>query len=100
MATTKNRAATGNGHAVMTSGGLDRRLMLEQTESLMASASAIARIAEETGNGAESQIRSLDDAVRDIDGLTSSLKETATKSDGVTASTEELVSGVNEMAAS
>jgi hypothetical protein len=79
MATMKKRAGSnGSGHAIATTADPDRRLMLEQTEGLMASASAIARIAEETGDGAESQIRSLDDALRDIEGLASSLTDAAT----------------------
>ncbi len=68
MATTRKRTGTnsnGNGsrrasHA--RSARFDPRLVLGQTEQVTASANSIARIADEVWDGAETQIKSLDEA--------------------------------------
>ena len=57
-------------------------------------------VATEVSEGADDQIRVLTDAMSGLAGMASSLKESAVQAEAVASSTEELVSGISEMAAS
>ena len=80
---------------------IDTHVLHERAGQVTTAAHGIARIADAVFDGAEAQLRSLDDAVTGVNQMAASLKR-----DGVAgrigrpSSTEELVSSVNELAAS
>jgi len=76
--------------------GLVRDRALRVTDS----ANGIARIAEAVSDGADVQIRALDEAVSGVNQMAASLKETASQAESVGTSTEQLVSSVNELSVS
>ena len=86
MATRKRTGS--NGHGVNPGNGtngraaarFDPRLVLGQTDQVTASAASIARIADEVWEGAETQIKSLDDAREGVEGIATSLRHTAGQS--------------------
>jgi methyl-accepting chemotaxis protein len=81
------RTSNGNGKA---SGGVDTHRMRERADQVTHSASGIARIADAVFEGAETQIRSLDEAVAGINQIAASLRETAQQTESVSESAEEL----------
>jgi hypothetical protein len=58
----------GNGHAAF-----DPRLVLGQAAQLRKAATGIARVADDVWDGAEAQVKSLDAAVVDVEGMAGSL---------------------------
>src|ERR1044072_1000941 len=80
--------------------GLNVNAVREQAGQRSDADRALARIANEVTQGAETQTHSLDSAVSLANEMTASLGETTTQAESIAASTEELVSSVNEMAAS
>ena len=81
-------------------GALDTRLLREEASSITDAVSRIVRITDQVSQGAETQVRSLDDALSGLNQMTTSLKETASQAESVSSSTESLVSSINEVAAS
>src|SRR5215467_1044578 len=77
--------------------GLNIGLVRDRALRVSDSANGIARIAEAVFDGAEVQIRALDEAVAGVNQMALSLKETAAQADSVGTSTEQLVSSVNEL---
>jgi methyl-accepting chemotaxis protein len=58
-------------------GALDPRHLREEATSITDAAARIMRITDQVSEGADMQIRSLDDAVSGLNQMTASLKETA-----------------------
>ena len=79
---------------------LDLGMVRERAGRVTDSANGIARIAATVSEGAEAQIRALDDAVSGVNEMSASLKETASQAESVAVSTEELVSTANELSVS
>ena len=58
-------------------GALDTRLLREEASSITDAVARIVRITDQVSQGAETQVRSLDDALSGLNQMTTSLKETA-----------------------
>ena len=100
MASPTTRRTNGsNGHAGRIQ-RFDADAVRTRADQISHSASLIARVADEVAEGAQSQGRSLDEAVSELSGMTSSLVESSTQAESVSVSADELVSSMNEMAAS
>src|SRR5262249_53705050 len=69
---------------------LDIHAMRERAERVTRSATDIARIADAVYEGAETQIRSLDEAFSTVNQMTASLKETAQQAESIGVSPGEL----------
>src|SRR4051794_19358607 len=96
-----NGAKKGNGHAPVAA--VQRppaRSNSNGGKPVNVSAQIIARVADEVSEGAAAQARSLDQALRVMEDMSASLRETASQSEDVSAAAEEILSGMNEMAAS
>ena len=81
-------------------GALDTRLLREEATSITDAVARIVRITDQVSQGAETQVRSLDDALSGLNQMTTSLKETASQAESISGSTDSLVSSINEVAAS
>src|SRR4030095_5462337 len=79
---------------------IDVDLLHERAGQVTISANGIARIADAVFEGAEIQVRSLDEAVTGVNQMATSLKQTASQADSISVSSDELVSSVNELAVS
>src|SRR5262249_59677067 len=90
MATQNRKSVNGaNGHRAL---AFDPAVIRSRAEQVTESASDIARIADEVSAGADSQIRSLDDALSNVNQMAASLRETAGQAESVTRSSETLPS--------
>ena len=81
-------------------GALDTRLLREEATSITDAVVRIVRVTDQVSQGAETQVRSLDDALSGLNEMTTSLKETASQAESISGSTDGLVSSINEVAAS
>ena len=99
MATRSHKSANGsNGHAPASPA--DLAAIRAGVERVTASATGVARLADDVSEGAERQIQTIDGTVSEMDEIAASLAETAAQAESAGGSAEELVSTVNELAAS
>ena len=94
---TQKRTINGSGYKPA---GFDPRLVLGPADQVTATASSLARIADEVWSGSEEQVKALDTALDELGGIAATLAETATQAEAIASSTEQIVAGTQEMAAS
>lgn len=71
---------------------LDTASVRNEAGLISHAAAALARMTEEVSDGADTQIRSLDEALSGVNEMAASLRETAAQAESVALSSEELVS--------
>jgi len=86
----------GNGHG----GSISTEVLRDEASQINHAVSLIVEMTDQVSQGADVQMRSLDNALSGLNQMTVSLKDTAAQAGSVATSTENLVSAINEIAAS